>query len=151
MKKNFLFINRSLKKFFSAKELRILTVLLLREALALALFSLVAILSLESILPGTVSLRESTLFFILGIALSLSLEQTFAKTIPIIQETSAPKNERANKRARFLFVGFFLWATILFGNSLLGFHPVIVVGTLFAMLGLLWTFFGITFKKTADS
>lgn len=140
-------------KFFSSvwaalrsKEVRILGVLLLREALILSLLSLAIFLSLESILPGTVSLRAGILFFITGIAFALFLEHSLLKTVSFPIEIT-----RANtKSRRGFFILFFLWASFLLGNSLYGFHIGIIVILILITLPLLWIFFTLREKTLIE-
>lgn len=147
MKKIFFSVVHLLKRFLGVREFRMLVILLLREAIALALFSLAAILSLESILPGTISLRESVLFFILGTAFALSLERILSKTLPPTRETPV----HTSTKTRFLIWGFFLWTTILFANALLGFHPAIIAGTVVLTMILFRAFFVALFEKTGGA
>lgn len=140
---------KSLSSFFlrfraalPVETLRTMGVLLLREAVALSLFSLAALLSLESLLPGTVSLRESMIFFILGIACVLVVEQRLSGTIsPIREKTRA----RTSKRMRVLFVGFILWSAFLLGNALFNFHPAVILAVLLLTIPVLVLFFGMAF------
>lgn len=120
---------RFISPFFkqsSRQELRLVLLLLLHEGIILSLIALAAILSLESILPGTISLRYGSIFFIIGIGIALSLERSLAASLPT--ETFEQKKSRSPFATRLFFFGFLLWATFLFGNALIGFHPFIIPG-----------------------
>ncbi len=134
-----------IKAFLEKEELRMIAVLLSREAIALSLFSLAILLSLESLLPGTVSLRESMLFFVLGIAGAILVERRLSKTLQpaSLQGALAP----TSGKTRALFWGFIFWATFLLGNALFGFHPAIILILLLITTPLLAIFFDITFGR----
>lgn len=140
----------SVKKIIKKEELRIIVVLLLRETIALSLFSLAILLSLESLLPGTVSLRESMLLFIIGIAGTLLVERKLSSILK--PESSSCKDAShqlpAQKKQTFLFWGFIIWSAFLLGNALFGFHPAIILILLIITTPLLAIFFDITFGKT---
>ena len=123
------------------ETLRIMGVLLLREAVALSLFSLAILLSLESLLPGTVSLRESMIFFILGIACVLVVEQRLSGTLSPVEH----KTRSSSKRMRVLFVGFIVWSAFLLGNALFSFHPAVILAVLLLTVPILILFFGMAF------
>lgn len=123
------------------ETLRIMGVLLLREAVALSLFSLAILLSLESLLPGTVSLRESMIFFILGIACVLVVEQRLSGTLSPVEH----KTRSSSKRMRVLFVGFIVWSAFLLGNALFNFYPAVILAVLLLTVPILILFFGMAF------
>lgn len=135
----------SVKAFFGREELRVIATLLSREAIALSLLSLAILLSLESLLPGTVSLRESMLFFILGIAGALLVERRLSSSLQSI----LPQNASASpsRKTRVLFWGFILWSAFLLGNALFGFHPALILIILFVTTPLLALFFDMAFGK----
>ncbi|MFZ1736282.1 MAG: hypothetical protein WBC29_04145 [Candidatus Moraniibacteriota bacterium] len=143
--KKFSLSRASMKAFFEKEELRMIAVLLSREAIALSLFSLAILLSLESLLPGTVSLRESMLFFVLGIAGAILIERRLSSTLQTtsLQEVSVP----TSGKTRILFWGFILWAAFLLGNALFGFHPAIIFILLLITTPLLALFFNMAFGK----
>ncbi len=143
--KKFLLSRASVKSFFEKEELRMIAVLLSREAIALALFSLAILLSLESLLPGTVSLRESMLFFVLGIAGVILIDRHLSSTLQSasLQSISVP----ASGKTRTLFWGFILWAAFLLGNALFGFHPAIIFILLLITTPLLALFFDMAFGR----
>ncbi|QQR77898.1 MAG: hypothetical protein IPJ67_02020 [Candidatus Moraniibacteriota bacterium] len=143
--KKFSLSRASMKAFFEKEELRMIAVLLSREAIALSLFSLAILLSLESLLPGTVSLREGMLFFVLGIAGAILIERRLSSTLQAtsLQEVSVP----ASGKMRILFWGFILWAAFLFGNALFGFHPAIIFILLLITTPLLALFFNMAFGR----
>lgn len=130
-------------KPFFIETLRVIVVLLLREALMLSLFSLAILLSLESLLPGTVSLRESMIFFILGIACMLVVERKISDTISL--SSIQNPHQGASKRMRVLFFGFVLWAAFLLGNALFNFHPAIIAVILLFIVPILILFFDMAF------
>lgn len=143
--KKFSLSRASMKAFFEKEELRMIAVLLSREAIALSLFSLAILLSLESLLPGTVSLREGMLFFVLGIAGTILIERRLSSTLQAtsLQEVSVP----ASGKTRILFWGFILWAAFLSGNALFGFHPAIIFILLLITTPLLALFFNMAFGR----
>lgn len=143
--KTFALSRASIKALFEKEELRMMAALLSREAIALSLLSLAILLSLESLLPGTVSLRESMLFFILGIAGGILIE----RRLPSALQPKSPqkKSTTSVKGKRALFWCFILWAAFLFWNSLFGFHPVLILIILLITTPLLALFFDMAFGK----
>lgn len=135
----------SAKAFLGRGELRVIATLLSREAIALSLLSLAILLSLESLLPGTVSLRESMLFFILGIAGALLVERRLSSSLQSI----LPQNASASPswKTRVLFWGFIIWSAFLLGNALFGFHPALILIILLVIIPLLALFFDMAFGK----
>jgi hypothetical protein len=128
----------SLRALLQTKEARFVTARLLYEALVLSLVALAALLSLESILPGTISLRTGVLFFILGIAILLVAERALSRALPELKNSSSGYSP---KKKRFFLGLFSFWILFLLGNSLLGFHPSIVISIILLTFPLLWLFF----------
>ncbi|QQS20636.1 MAG: hypothetical protein IPL87_03635 [Candidatus Moraniibacteriota bacterium] len=112
---------------YSSLEFRLVAHQLVRDAIFLSLIALIGILSLESILPGTISLRFGIVFFSAGILLLLLAEQALAPhTLP------PPKEKIPSKRwGRILFFG---WSVFLFANALVGFHPIVLLFSVLATL-----------------
>lgn len=130
-------------RFAKKRELLLLTILLLREGVRILLIALATLLSFESILPGTVSLRNISVFFVASIASLLFGEQILSKKLP----ASLTKKERItlSGRMKFFLTSFFLWAAFLFGNALIGFHPWIVAILMVTVPPLIWLFFSAVF------
>lgn len=128
------------KTFHSLRstEANVVAVTLLREGIFLSLGSLVILLSLEGLLPGTVSLRTGILFFILLISIALLAERTLSSTLP----ATSIENTRTlpTKMEHAISILFFTWATFLLGSSLIGFHPVLIIVILIVTIPLLRVF-----------
>ncbi len=129
----------------SRQELRLVLFLLFHEGITLSLIALAAILSLESILPGTISLRYGSIFFIIGIGIALSLERSLAASLPT--EAFEQKKSRSPFAPRLFFFGFLLWAMFLFGNALIGFHPFIIPSLVLCAGILAFTLFDEVFSE----
>lgn len=140
----FQFISPFLKQN-NRQELRLVLLLLFHEGITLSLIALAAILSLESILPGTISLRYGSIFFIIGIGVALSLERSLAASLPT--EAFEQKKSRSPFAPRLFFFGFLLWAMFLFGNALIGFHPFIIPGLVLCAGILAFTLFDEVFSE----
>ncbi len=134
-----------IKNVAKKEEPRIIATLLSREAIVLALFSLAMLLSMESLLPGTVSLRESMIFFILGIATILIAERYLSKTLK--PESLSALSPPSSGKTRVFFWGFIAWSAFLIGNALFGFHPAIIALLLLITAPLLALFFGVAFES----
>lgn len=144
------------KNFFKKLEAKIFLSLLLREIVVILVFTIAIFLTLESILPGTVSVRMFILFFILGISVALVAESSVSKTIPEIQnrENANKKNFHflhGSKKEIFLSVMLFSWVTFLIGSSSIGFPPAIIVILIIFTSLILWLFFKIIFDSLTDT
>lgn len=142
-------IRTLLRKILVSKEIRVIFLLLLREAMLLSLLSLALLLSLESLLPGTVSLRESMIFFILGISCMILAERHFSHFHGVPPQADASPKKSTSRRMRMLFIGFVLWAIFLLGNALFGFHLATVSIVLIMTIPILSLFFDMTFNSRA--
>ena len=107
--------------FFKQPTPILFLTLILREGIALALVFFAGLLTLETILPGSVSLRTNLAPLIAGIAIALFFEEALGTKI---QETSMPK--KRSKQSLFVFFAFLFWTLLLFGIASIGFHPAIV-------------------------
>lgn len=113
--------------------------ILLRDIAKLSLLSLAIALSFESILPGTVSVRYTVIFFVFGSVLALLIEQRVGA---IRKMPPAPSRSRRIADS-VLLVSFLMWAAFVFGNALIGFRLEVVLALLvitFPLLGalILW-------------
>lgn len=128
------------KTFHSLRstEANVVAVTLLREGIFLSLGALIILLSLEGLLPGTVSLRTGILFFILLISIALLAERTLSSTLP----ATSIENTRTlpKKMEHAISILFFTWTTFLLGSSLIGFHPVLIIVILIVTIPLLRVF-----------
>lgn len=138
------FLTRS-AAFIRREELRLLARLLIRESMTLSLIALVFALSLESILPGTVSLRFGIIFFVMGILLAVALENALAHN-----SKNTPHKKESLRTKRFLIIALFAWSIFIFGNALIGFHPVIIAVVLVMMISLVSLLFGFTRRETVS-
>lgn len=120
---------------FRSTEASAVAVILLREGIFLSLGALIILLSLEGLLPGTVSLRTGILFFILLISIALLAERTLSHGLPAasIENTrTLPKKTR-----RAISILFVTWTTFLIGSSLIDFHFTLIIAILAITIPLL--------------
>lgn len=136
-----------LKRFLEKPEARIFLSLLLREIILISIVTMAISLTLESILPGTVSVRSLILFFILGLSIALMAESHISKTIPAIKngENMNEKKIYGKKVKALSLTILFSWVILLIGSASIGFPPLIIFVLLILTPFLLWLFLKIIF------
>lgn len=125
-------LHKQLAKFTLRSEFLIVSDRLLREATFLVLVGLVALGTLEALLPGSVSDRLFFPMLITGMTLLVALEQYIARQ----WEKIDPHTANAQNKLLSLFSSFFhsktfrivgiLWGIALVSISLIGF-PIILI------------------------
>lgn len=135
--KSFDILPKTLHAFRSA-EAKTVANILLREGILLSLGTLAILLTLEGLLPGTVSLRIGVLFFILVISIALFAKYALSREHSVL---STKKTRNIPPKIRKLILGFsILWVAFLLGNSLIGFHLAFIATTLAITMPLLKIF-----------